>query len=106
MDCMVHGVAKSWTQLSDFHFTSPPISTRHIMVMEPSRIWGMDGSPPQGRTRAAWAGAELAESKTPPHPVVEGGAGITAQGTGGTKAQRQETGPWQGWGADSRWAAL
>ena len=22
MDCMVHGVAKSWTQLSDFHFTS------------------------------------------------------------------------------------
>ena len=22
MDCIVHGVAKSWTQLSDFHFTS------------------------------------------------------------------------------------
>ena len=21
MDCMVHGVAKSWTQLSNFHFT-------------------------------------------------------------------------------------
>ena len=21
MDCIVHGVAKSWTQLSDFHFT-------------------------------------------------------------------------------------
>ena len=20
MDCLVHGVAKSWTQLSDFHF--------------------------------------------------------------------------------------
>ena len=22
MDCIVHGVTKSWTQLSDFHFTS------------------------------------------------------------------------------------
>ena len=22
MDCTVHGVAKSWTQLNDFHFTS------------------------------------------------------------------------------------
>ena len=22
MDCIVHGVAKSWTQLSDFHITS------------------------------------------------------------------------------------
>ena len=22
MDCIVHGVSKSWTQLSDFHFTS------------------------------------------------------------------------------------
>ena len=21
MDCIVHGVSKSWTQLSDFHFT-------------------------------------------------------------------------------------
>ena len=24
MDCTVCGVAKSWTRLSDFHFTSPP----------------------------------------------------------------------------------
>ena len=24
MDCIVHGVAKSWTQLSDFHFHFPP----------------------------------------------------------------------------------
>ena len=23
MDCIVHGVARSWTRLSDFHFTSP-----------------------------------------------------------------------------------
>ena len=23
MDCIVHGVAKNWTQLSDFHFTLP-----------------------------------------------------------------------------------
>ena len=23
MDCIVHGVTKSWTRLSDFHFTSP-----------------------------------------------------------------------------------
>ena len=24
MDCVVHGVAKSWTQLSDFHFSLLP----------------------------------------------------------------------------------
>ena len=24
LECIVHGVAKSWTQLSDFHFTSLP----------------------------------------------------------------------------------
>ena len=23
MDCMVHGIAKSWTQLNDYHFTMP-----------------------------------------------------------------------------------
>ena len=23
MDCIVHGVAKSWTELSDFHFSIP-----------------------------------------------------------------------------------
>ena len=22
MDCLVHGVAKSWTRVSDFHFTT------------------------------------------------------------------------------------
>ena len=32
MDCIVHGVTESQTQLSNFHFTSPPISTRGIMV--------------------------------------------------------------------------
>ena len=24
INCIVHGVTKSWTRLSDFHFTSPP----------------------------------------------------------------------------------
>ena len=27
MDCIVHGVAKSWTQLSDFHFPDCPSGT-------------------------------------------------------------------------------
>ena len=27
MECIVHGVAKSWTRLSDFHFTSIHIHT-------------------------------------------------------------------------------
>ena len=26
MGCIVHGVAKSWTRLSDFHFTALPLS--------------------------------------------------------------------------------
>ena len=30
MDCIVHGVAKSQTQLSDFHFTS-----HHYLVLKP-----------------------------------------------------------------------
>ena len=27
MDCIVHGVAKSWTQLSDFHVTGLQVDT-------------------------------------------------------------------------------
>ena len=30
MDCMVHGVTKSWTRLSDFHFTVFQISLGNI----------------------------------------------------------------------------
>ena len=42
MDCMVHGVAKSRTQLSDFHFSSP--SSQHLLLCPahhfgPERIW-------------------------------------------------------------------
>ena len=29
MDCIVHGVAKTWTWLSDFHFTSLPTSVEN-----------------------------------------------------------------------------
>ena len=28
MDCIVHGIAKNWTQLSDFHFLSVKINDR------------------------------------------------------------------------------
>ena len=44
--------------------------------------------PPQGRTQAAWAGAQVAARAGA--QVVEGGDGITAEGTRGTKAQRQD----------------
>ena len=37
MDCIVHGVAKSWTQLSDFHFTS--LQTNSINSCEGSNRW-------------------------------------------------------------------
>ena len=33
MDCIVHGVAKSWTQLSDFHFRSHHYSTILVSLM-------------------------------------------------------------------------
>ena len=31
MDCIVHGVAKSWTRLSDFHFTSQGAVTERLV---------------------------------------------------------------------------
>ena len=34
MDCIVHGVAKNWTRLSDFHFTS-------IGEEDGWRLWGI-----------------------------------------------------------------
>ena len=34
MDSIVHGVAKSQTQLSDFHFTSPIKSTEMRKVLQ------------------------------------------------------------------------
>ena len=33
MDCIVHGVAKSWTQLNDFHFTSFLIFKLQLLFM-------------------------------------------------------------------------
>ena len=32
MDCIVHGVSKSWTQLSDFHFLSIPFLIKIIKI--------------------------------------------------------------------------
>ena len=32
MDCIVHGVAKSWTRLSDFHFLSIPFLIKIIKI--------------------------------------------------------------------------
>ena len=32
MDCTVHGVAKSWTRLSDFHFTFHSLSVASLVT--------------------------------------------------------------------------
>ena len=36
MDCIVHGVAKSWTRLSDFHFhlSSKGVTKRHNLATQ------------------------------------------------------------------------
>ena len=41
MDCIVHGVAKSWTQLSDFHFTSSILAWEISWTEEPGRLQSM-----------------------------------------------------------------
>ena len=33
MDCIVHGVTKSWTQLSDFHFPFTFNLHKHLMML-------------------------------------------------------------------------
>ena len=40
MDCIVHGISKSWTRLSNFHFTGSPV------VRTPCFHWGGWGSIP------------------------------------------------------------
>ena len=41
MDCIVHGVAKSWTQLSDFHFLpfQKKSKNAHYKQLIPVNIW-------------------------------------------------------------------
>ena len=39
MDCIVHGVAKSWTWLSDFHFTAVSWASAHFLTLEDGRGW-------------------------------------------------------------------
>ena len=36
MDCIVHGVAKIWTRLSDFHFTS--LHNKAILIKKKNRL--------------------------------------------------------------------
>ena len=42
MGSVVHGVAKSWTQLSDFHFTSLPREVEYTVWAHNSVMWGQD----------------------------------------------------------------
>ena len=44
MDCMVHGVAKSWTRLSDFHFHFT--AAAKLLLSCPTLCNPIDGSPP------------------------------------------------------------
>ena len=41
MDCILHGVAKSWTRLRDFHFTSPPsvFGALHLTQLSGGGSW-------------------------------------------------------------------
>ena len=47
MDCIVHGVTKSWTQLSDFHFLSKSDSGFPV-----TKAKGLAGREPLGGWRA------------------------------------------------------
>ena len=42
MDSVVHGVAKSRTRLSDFHFTSLPREVEYTVWARNSVMWGQD----------------------------------------------------------------
>ena len=39
MDCIVHGVAKSWTRLSDFHF---PLFKEELVGREPGSVLSLE----------------------------------------------------------------
>ena len=60
LDCIVHGVAKSWTQLNDFHFQSEHIKlifkarkiTINFLTVIGGECW-RDGSPEASDTRPA-----------------------------------------------------
>ena len=41
MDCIVHGVAKSWIQLSDFHFF--PWGLNPLLLQLLTRLTGVQG---------------------------------------------------------------
>ena len=71
MGCIVHGVAKSWTQLSDFHFTTSSLSQAALSDLLPKRQMRSEDVHAQrrkdgGRQKAAsvpWDG----NGKFPPH---------------------------------------
>ena len=49
MDCIVHGVAKSWTRLSDFHFSLAPFDTLLISDFLPISLLRYLGTQSQGK---------------------------------------------------------
>ena len=53
MDCIVHGVAKSWTRLSDFHFTDGSVGKEIACSAEDTgdlgSIPGLGRSPREGK---------------------------------------------------------
>ena len=60
MDCIAHGVAKSWTQLNDFHFTWAPT----CYFYHPNNYMGPEQALPQ-RRGTGWTGRG-----TPAAPIL------------------------------------
>ena len=47
MDCIVHRVTKSWTRLSDFHFTSLVVQTvKNLPAMQETQVRSLGGEDP------------------------------------------------------------
>ena len=47
MDCIVHGVTKSWTRLSDFHFHSHPYVRASLIAQLVKNLPAMQDTPVQ-----------------------------------------------------------
>ena len=75
MDCIVHGVIKSWTWLSDsFHFTQPFNATWVLLCLTFATLWTVDSQAPlfMGFSRQEyWSGFSFPSPRDLPNPRIE-----------------------------------
>ena len=69
MDCIVHGVAKSWTRLSDFHFHLQKWTREQVKMCHRYENFSIFNLKRSEERPTTWAPGKMIQLSSPAHPL-------------------------------------